>query len=219
MARTSQTATRTGACVTGGEAGGDSLFMEAAQAAGFRNVVYTFERRLKRRQAEMAHEVVVLRVPRAGRIDDKYSARIRALVESGPYTAMYAIGRLGARGEVTGGTGETIRAFAKRWPDAPVYLLPASGDMPRGWLRLARGTGPVGWERVRGGAPPPPSGRFVGAGMSDAARAQFEGPLRAIFSPGSGFSPDGGQLSENLGGGAEASSRQTNADTHNSRWR
>jgi hypothetical protein len=167
-------------CVSGGEAGGDSVVMEAARRAGAHICVYTFKHRLQPPQAKMTDEVVTVNV---NGLDgaEKYSRRIEAMTRAEQrgydYTALYAVANL-VNGEIQtthGGTGETINAFMRHNPGKPVYLLSHGGK----GLHWMQSTEQGGWVHVN--RPPAPRGAFVGVGSSRATKGAFFGHVSALF--------------------------------------
>ena len=149
-------------CVSGGETGGDAVWMDVSRRFGCKQVIaYTHRKHLK----IPADGITFKSVACDGKdVKSWYSKRIAEMVTAFGYTALYAISDLDRTGPTSGGTRETLAAFVKRHATKPVYLMTTHGK----WHVRDPVSGLFTAMKER---PPAPSGHFLGIGASNATGA------------------------------------------------
>jgi len=169
-------------CVSGGERGGDVLFMRCAQQRGDDVHIVTFPGRNTWKESS---SVAVTRLPIDRPLKRMFSKRIRKMMTYDP-SAMYAIASVPVGdGPLPGGTGETVRVFRKTYPRRPIYVYNYPGNA--GWWTINRV--PSGedsdWPWVpMADLPPAPTGVYLAAGTTS-VDSRIDG-IRRLFGRNNG---------------------------------
>lgn len=168
-------------CITGGERGGDALFISCALERGDQVEVVTFPGRSLRLGKSVKVNVIPMRKSLTNA--QKYTSRIYSMMDYNP-TAMYAIAHVPSNNQpLLGGTGETVRVFRESFPHRPIYIYNYTGNTSDSWWTIDHIPKDMesNWPWVHMIDPPPsPSGTYLAAGTTSVKFSSDDNVVKSL---------------------------------------